>query len=53
MNSAWFRSTFLRLLKSSQIKEQAPNFLGETNSAEWLNYLVPPSENIQHDLGVN
>ena len=29
MHSAWFRSTFLRVLKFLQIKEGAPNFWGE------------------------
>ena len=29
MHSAWFRSTFLRVLKFLQIKEQGPNFWGE------------------------
>ena len=29
MHSAWFRSTFLRVLKLLQIKEGGPNFLGE------------------------
>ena len=29
MHSAWFRSTFLRVLKFLQIKEGGPNFLGE------------------------
>ena len=38
MHSAWYRSTFLRLLKFLQIKEGEPNFLGGTNSAELLNY---------------
>ena len=41
MHSAWFRSNFLRLSKFPQIKEGAPNFLGTTNSAETLKYLVP------------
>ena len=29
MHSAWFRSTFLRVLKFLQIKEGGPNFWGE------------------------
>ena len=29
MHSAWFRSTFLRVLKFLQIKEEGPNFWGE------------------------
>ena len=29
MDSAWFRSTFLRVLKFLQIEEWGPNFLGE------------------------
>ena len=29
MHSAWFRSTFLRVLKFLQIKEGGPNFCGE------------------------
>ena len=29
MHSAWFRSTFLRVLKFPQIKEGGPNFWGE------------------------
>ena len=29
MHSAWFRSTFLRVLKFQQIKEWGPNFWGE------------------------
>ena len=29
MHSAWFRSTFVRVLKFVQIKERGPNFLGE------------------------
>ena len=29
MHSAWFRSTFLRVLKFLQIKEWGPNFFGE------------------------
>ena len=29
MHSAWFRSTFLRVLKYLQIKEGGPNFWGE------------------------
>ena len=36
-------STFLRLLKFPEFKEWESNFLGGTNSAERLNYLVPPS----------
>ena len=35
-----FRSTFLRILKFLQIKEGTPNFLGENNFAEQLNYLA-------------
>ena len=30
MHSAWFSSTFLRVLKFLQIKEQGPNFWGES-----------------------
>ena len=29
MHSAWFRSTFLRILKFLQVKEGGPNFWGE------------------------
>ena len=29
MHSAWFRSTFVRVLKFQEIKEKEPNFLGE------------------------
>ena len=43
MHSTWFSSTFLRFLKFPQIKEWEPYFIGWTNSAERLNYLVPPS----------
>ena len=43
MGSNRFTSTFLNFLKFSQIKEGGPNFLVGTNSAERLNYLVPPS----------
>ena len=41
--SLWVSSTFVRFSKIHQIKEGGPNFLGGTNSAERLNYLVPPS----------
>ena len=41
MHSAWLRNTFLRFLKFLQIKEGDLIFWG-TNSAESLNYLVPP-----------
>ena len=41
MHSTWFSSTFVWFLKFPQIKKEGSNFLGETNSAEWLNYLVP------------
>ena len=37
----WFSITFLRFLKFRQIKKGGRNFLGRTNSAELLNYLVP------------
>ena len=42
MYFAWFRSTFLRRWKFQQINYGGPNFKGATNSAEQLNYLVPP-----------
>ena len=41
MHSTRFRSTFLIFFKFPQIKEGGHNFLGGTNSAERLNYLVP------------
>ena len=41
MHSTWYSSTFLRFLKIHQINKGGPNFLGGTNSAERLNYLVP------------
>ena len=41
MRSTRCSSTFLSFFKFPQIKEVAPNFLGGTNSAERLNYLVP------------
>ena len=43
MGSNWFTSTLLNFLKFPQIKEGGPDFLVGTNSAERLNYLVPPS----------
>ena len=43
IGSNWFRSTFLNFLRFLQIKEVGHNFLGGTNSAERLNYLVPPA----------
>ena len=43
MSPKWFTNTFVSFLKFFQIKEGAPNFLVGTNSAERLNYLVPPS----------
>ena len=42
MHSTWFSSNFISFLKFPQIKEGGCNFLGGINSAEWLNYLVPP-----------
>ena len=39
----WFSITFLRFLKFRQIKKGGRNFLGRTNSAERMNYLVPLS----------
>ena len=42
MHSTWFSSTFLSSLKFPKIKKGGCNFLEGTNSAEWLNYLVPP-----------
>ena len=41
MHATWFSSSFLRFMKFPQIKEGRPSFLGEINSAEQLNYLVP------------
>ena len=41
MHSTRFSSTFLSFFQFPQIREGGPNFLGGTNSAEWLNYLVP------------
>ena len=41
MGSDWFTSTFVNFLKFPQIKEGGPNFLDGTNSAKWLNYLIP------------
>ena len=38
----WFRITFLSFLEFPLIDEEGrPSFLGETNPAEWLNYLSP------------
>ena len=37
------QESFLRLLNFLQIKEGRPDFLGGTNSAEWLSYLFLPS----------
>ena len=40
----WFRITFLSFLEFPLIDEEGgPSFLGETNPAEWLNYLSPSS----------
>ena len=43
MYSAWLKSTFLRLFKFLQFKEEGPDFFKETDSAERPNYLVPSS----------
>ena len=40
--NSFFRITFLRFLKFPQFKEAVPNFLAGTNSAERLNFFVPP-----------
>ena len=54
MGSIWFTSTFFNFFKLPQVKEGRPNFLVGTNSAERLNYLVPPpilyfySRNLKH-----
>ena len=45
MYPTWFRSTLLSVLNFPQVKEGRPYFLWRTNSAEWLNYLVPTSVN--------
>ena len=42
MGSTWFSSTFVSFLIFRQIKNGRPNFLGGTNYAERLNYLVLP-----------
>ena len=36
----WFRITFLSFLEFPLIEKRGPSFFVETNSAEWLNYLV-------------
>ena len=43
MHSTWLGNTFISFLKFPEFKEGGPKFLGGTNSAERLNYLVPPS----------
>ena len=43
MGSAWFTSAFVNFLKFPQIKEGVADFLVGTDSAERLNYLVPPT----------
>ena len=40
MYSTWFHSYFLSAFKSPEIKLGGANFLGETNCAERLKYLV-------------
>ena len=41
MHSIWLSRYFLIFSKIHQIKEGGRNFFGGTNSAEWLNSLVP------------
>ena len=43
MHSAWFRSTFLRVMKFLQVNQWGTKFLRGTDFAESLYYLVPPS----------
>ena len=43
MHSTWLGNTFISFLKFPEFKEGGPKFLGGTNSAERLNYLVPSS----------
>ena len=43
MDSAYIQQHFSHIWKISSNLKGVPQFLGETNSAEWLNYLVPPS----------
>ena len=54
MHSAWFGSTFLRVLKFLQIKEQGPNFWGESILQKvWIIWSPLPYFNFKSFAGPN